>query len=221
MSRIKYAAATAFAAFVETAAPELAGNVTPIQAPPQTPATYPTAAVLPGRFTVEWASSHNDVLDTNGEAVTDGSGNALVNVGRLAGTLQLWIAAEYPTHREDIEGKLLAAFVGVEDVGAVTITVDSALYAPDTGRTSDATVYLNGEEWREEMVFSERRWAILDLDVEIPLDKIQAPIVDTLELVVTEDLTDVSGEATPEDALNVLEGEETFTVAQNGSYTEV
>ena len=88
-------------------------------------------------------------------------------------------------------------------------------------RPNERTVYLNGEEWREEMVFSERRWAILDLDVEIPLDKIQAPIVDTLELVVTEDLTDVSGEATPEDALNVLEGEETFTVAQNGSYTEV
>lgn len=225
MSRIKYAVAGALAAFLETKATALAGRAKAIQQSPQKIAEYPTAAVLPGRFTFDFSSALEDVLDDNGEAVTDGDGNPLVQAGTLEGAMQIWLAAEYPTQREDIQGRILSAFVEPGRLGAITLTIDVAMYAPDMGITADVGVYLDGEEWREEMVFSERRWAILDLTVSIPitiaLDAADYPVVTALQIAITEDLDDVSDAATPEDALDALDAVETYQVAADGSYSEV
>jgi hypothetical protein len=164
------------------------------------------------------------VVDENDEAVLDADGNALACAGTIDGTVQIWLAAEYPADRENLEGRIIASFIDAETRGAIGLTVDRAMYAPDSGSTLEVSVYLDSEAWREEMVFSERRWAILDCSVSIPivvpLDSDLYPIVTDLQILITEDLADVSGAATPEIALAALDEVETYNIAADGSYTE-
>lgn len=225
MSRAKYAAAAALATALETATPALAGRIEVLQQPPQELSDYPTAAILPGLFRTSWNSSYDDLLDDDLEAVTDDDGNALVNVGTLSGTMQVWLAAEYPADRENLEGRILAAFVDGETAGRIDVDVDIALYAPALGVTTSVAFYCDGEAWREEMAFSERRWAILDLSVDLSiyvgLPVATFPVVTELRLSITRDLTDVSDAATPEAAEAALTGVETYSIASDGTYTEI
>jgi hypothetical protein len=208
------AAAVAF----RDAAPSLT-DVQVTHAPPDQSATYPVLALLPERFVLE--PHHDDeVLDDDGEPVMADATTALMEVGTLRGTVRLWLAARTMPERARLEERIVAAFFadGLAP-GRLQVTLDNVeVLGVATGASWPVAFFLENSEWREELVFSERRWSFLQVDVDIPVLVLRkdAAIVTTLVAALTTDLAtqidDPADVASPP-----LTDLEQVTVADDGS----
>jgi hypothetical protein len=231
MSRFKYLAAKALAsrvealtAFLGSGEASLDGRVNVLQQMPDQEPDYPEVGVLPGGFKfIPWNQAA--VKDSAGDAVVNGT-SALVDVGELAGKMQVWIGARYPVDREAVEDAILALFFEDENApGTVQVTVsDVTIAGVATGYDVILTFSLLEEEWTEEMVFSVKRWASLSVEVELPILvwRSQAPLITSMQMAITNDVAiDISGAADPDEVRALLSDLEEYEVDETGDLTEV
>ena len=219
----------ALAAFIATCDPALAVEVKALDQPPVEAGDYDGIAVVPlGRWKFMW-EDEDEVRDSNGEAIVVGpsSDQALMNVGNVTGTIRLWLAARYPINRAKIEDAVISAFNQGASPGVLDVTMPSAVICGiDTGHTPCTYISLRDEAWNEEQAFSEKRWAELDLDVDLPILVLRAgaPIITDIRLVISTDITtDITGapiSPTPDEAIAALQGE-VYQIDENGNLTEI
>lgn len=218
MSRLTRAACVAVGEVFRAAAPELA-DIQTVQAPPEHAAVYPALAILPERFMLStWPDE--EVLDADDAPIVLDDTNALMEVGSLRGTVRLWLAARSPAERARIEEKLAAAFFD-DDLanGRLMVTLDNVeVLGVATGASWPVAFFLDSTEWREELVFSERRWSFLQVDVDIPvlIFRKDAALVTTLVAALTTDLTTTVDDAT-DVAVPPLSDLTQVTVADDGT----
>jgi hypothetical protein len=189
MSSILRKALTAVGEAIKAAAPSLA-QVRVASAPPDEASQYPAVALVPEKFTID-TSPDDDIYEADGDVVSPG-GRQLVSVGALRGTCRLFLAARLEGQRETAQDEVLGAFFQ-DDCRPSGIKVDLPnveVGGVPTGVTWPVAVFLDDEEWRDELVFSERRWAFLRLSVDVPLLVLRnAPIVQTMVLALTQNLS--------------------------------
>jgi hypothetical protein len=220
VSALRYAAAAALGAALEASSPTLAGAVEVLQRPPTEAADYPRLAILPERFKFD---PHPDLEleDEDGEPVMVNDGaDAVVHVGSLEGSVRLWVGARYPVQREEIEDAVLAAFCGDDRApGRLLVTLSGLVIGGfPIAETYDVAFHFEDTEWREELVFSQRRWSFTEVSVDVPVLVLRkdAHVVTDLVLAITSDLdTPIASDA---DLANLPELEQ-FEVAEDGSLT--
>jgi hypothetical protein len=203
---------------LRAAAPELTA-VEVVQAPPDGAATYPAAAILPERFKLE-AQGDEEVTDEDGDPIMVDATTALMEVGSLRGTARLWVAARYPAQRALLEEKLRAAFFD-DDLAPsrLLVTLENVeVLGVATGASWPVAFLLDTSEWRDEMVFSERRWSFIQLRVDVPvlIHRRNAALVTQLIAALTTDLNTTVDD--PADvAVPPLTNLELVTVADDGT----
>lgn len=148
----------------------LAGKVAVVQDAPTAEKGYPAAAVMPEpafRFDVE----HDTEVRVDGAAVMTGDGRALMSVGALRCGLRIWIASRTPAQRERLTRAITRLFFD-DELAPSRLALDLAGFEVD-GFTPPASwpvyCFAADGEWRDELVFSERRWVFLRLSVDVPI----------------------------------------------------
>ncbi len=208
MGRVKQAAAKALADHLSHVVPALAGKTSAVQAAPDGISSYPTLAVLPEAFRADWHSSIAELLDAAGEPIGDDAAPE-VEVGHLAGGMQLWLAARYSAEREDLEGAVLHAFAADDAVpGRILLSCNTGLTSAAVEHEQPVGFLLGRAEWREEFAFSERRWAILSVEVDLPIrvSLASAPVVRQYLLDLETDIADVAVGAQSTDLASISAG---------------
>lgn len=191
MSAIKYAAAAALAAAIEAKVPALANRVAVVDTPPTTASEYPSGAVLVDRFTFE-AMTDEELDDEAGDPIMSGH-DALVEAGALRGSMRIWLAGRLPAQREDLEERVLRMFAGDElAVGRLLVPLPNVRVGDfASGLTWHLAFFVEETEWRDELVFSERHWAYLTVEVDLPVLVLRehVPVVQQLLILATGDLS--------------------------------
>lgn len=190
MSAIKAAAAAALAAAIAAEVPELAGKIEVTDAPPSQAAQYPAAAIEMGRFTFE-AGTMDVVDDASGAPVMNGV-DALAEGGVVRGSLRIWLATRLPPQREQLEEAIQRAFIA-DDLapGRLAVTLSNVQVGDfATGVDWPLAFFCEDSEWNEELVFSEKRWVFLTIEVDLPILVLlkNVPKVTTLIAQITTDL---------------------------------
>lgn len=194
MSRIVFRAADALATLLAASSATLTGKVKVDQQPPDRVADYPLVVVLPQKFTPTWWTEE-EVPDANGLPIFLGAGGsqAVMEIGCLSGSMQIWAGAVFPVEREDLEDAITNAF-GQDGLapgrllGSLTNVVVGGLA---TGASWPVAYLLEGSEWRNELAFSEQRLSFIDLQVDLPIFVLRANAwrVEEYVLAITQDLT--------------------------------
>lgn len=181
---LKRQVAKQLAAYLEAQVPELAGKVHTVHAEPETYAAYPSLYILPGRSTPDW-SQERDADDTL-------PGKLLVELGAWTGTWELRIPGKTPYEREELEQKVLDAFLQREGTpGLVVVEVANVVVGGvTTTHTARAGCSLDSAEWNEEMSFEKKRFSFLDVSVEYPILALRSdvPTIEVLDLAENGDL---------------------------------
>lgn len=229
MSTIKMLTIEALASALESYSADLTGRVRAFQQPPTEQADYDGIAVTAeGTWGIEWWYE-DEVRDQDGDAIIVGanSDQALVEIGEMMGTVRLWTAAHYIPGRAELEDLIILAFNQLEGApGRLDFTLPAITIAGvETAHTPNVSASMDSEAWEDGFAFSHRRWAEMDLSVEVPILilRANAPRIAEYRLCLTEDIeTDISGAATPDEATALLDPPpiEDYTVDQNGDYTE-
>lgn len=217
MSRLRYLAAQGLADIIGQAVAPFQGRAVAPQQPPTEVSQYPEVVVLPLRHVTEWWYEQ-PLCDDSGAVVLDSNGDPVYLLGSEDGTTRLHAVARTEHAREDLEDAAMAAFNQLPGrPGLVVVDIANPVVA---GRTIPATIRasfsLRSAEWREEMVFSERRIAWLDCDSSIAVIAsrpiAQAPIAAQIQILLSHDIeTDITGLA-PDDAIAALQPIEQVTV---------
>lgn len=219
MTAIKYAAAAVLAAALVDAVPELADRVQVLDAPPTEPAQYPAAAiVLDGDFPFV-PGDGEEIDDANGDQVMNGP-DALVEMGSLRGNLRIFVAARTPVQREQLEERILRAFLADEmAITRLLCTVRNVAIADiQTGVDWPVAFFIESTTWSGELVFSEKRWAFVRVEVDLPVLAYlkNVPKVTTMLAAFTTDMVTAVGD--PSQLANVTDLEQ-YAVDEDGSYT--
>ena len=204
---LKRAALDQLATYLATQVPSLAGRVSAVQADEEDQQSYPFLAILPtGKFVLD--PFQQDEVDT-----TDYTDKEVVNVGALRGPVELRLYAHTPYEREELGQQVIDAFhVNADAPGVAVVTLPSVTVGGFTTTYGPLAAFtLEGEQWQEEMVFSKKRFAFFDVEATVPVLVMvqQAYDITTLEMAFTSDLE------SPTPTLD-----ETFTVADDGSFTK-
>ncbi len=170
-------------------------NLVPIQVLPHGPdrgTPYPSIVLEPGAGRWEVTLWQRDVVrDDAGELVeVDGGAYRVVQIGVLSGEIRLWCAGETPEKRGPRHDAVLNAFAGDELApGRLVVAVANVpVVGLATALTAQVGVFCEGE-WREELVFAERRWSYIDLPAEMPVFGLAAePVVEQMVAYLTGDL---------------------------------
>lgn len=198
-------------------------NLVPIQALPHGPdrsTPYPSVVLEPGagRWQVTlW--QRDDVRDQDGELVEVGGGAyRVVQIGVLSGEIRLWCAGETPKKRGPLHDAVLNAFAGDEQApGRLVVSLPNVpVVGLATSLTAMVGVFCDGDaEFREELVFAERRWSYIDLPAEMPVFGLASePVVEQMVAFLTEDLDTPVTE--PADIADLSESESVL-VNEDGS----
>lgn len=188
MSRVVFLAAKALEAALETET-VLTGRVEVLQQLPDLLAAYPKVVIMPERFKFEPALDE-EVPDDDGAPVMVGD-LAMMEVGHLAGSVRIWAGANHPPQREDIEDAIFRAFCREELApGRLLVELtDVSVGGVATGADWPVAFQIDGAEWHEELVFSEKRWSFLRADVDVPVFVMRsAPLVQDMVIALTADL---------------------------------
>lgn len=220
MSRIKYEAAKLLAqSLALEPALEKDGVVKALQQPPDRLYDTPTVVVLPQDFKlIPW--SPEEVPDEDGEPIMagDDEGMALLEVGTLSGSVQLWCEATFPAVREQLEDAVINAF-NREDFAPGRLQVsltDIEVCGVATEATWPVAFLLEEANWREELAVSERRRSFLDVQVDLPVFVLRKEAHKVRQMVVALS-QDLSIEVTtPTDLANVADLEQVL-VNDDGS----
>ena len=177
MSVLRTRALELFKAFLECNVPELENSICagPAEAPKMR--TWPHLAISPVRFT----------LYPNQEFVHDGTlpTQAVLNVGRFEGLVQLRLGATSTRMRAELESKVTNCFFLQEGRPGVIV-----LPVPEC---PDAIVAweLDADEWSNEAAFTKQWYSIMTVTVQIPalVTRDGVYTIEDLQLILTDDLT--------------------------------
>lgn len=218
MSRLLAAACRLLGAACKDAAPELA-TISTVQAPPEEASVYPALALLPERFRLV-AHGDEEVVDDDGDPIMTNATTAVMEVGSLRGTVRLWLATRLTAERARLEEKVVSAFFQ-DDLAPsrLLVTLENVeVLGVATGADWPVAFMIDTTEWREELVFSERRWSFIQLNVDIPVLILRkdAALVTTLVAALTTDITTTVDDPT-DVAVPPLTSLEQVTVADDGT----
>jgi hypothetical protein len=169
VNRILEQACQALCDTLLAAIPELKAAA-PTQEVPDVPAQYPAVAVLPDHFDIEtWPEG--EVEDADGVPIVLDGHLALMECGSRTGSVRIFVAARNPAERSRIEDKIYRAFLDDDAAtGRLLVTLASVeVEERTTGATWPVAFVLDGEDWAEEMAFSEKRWTYLRAFVDVPI----------------------------------------------------
>lgn len=192
---------------------------------PTSRSPIPSVVIRPGKFkTLYWQPRH--LLDDAGDVLFPANGRPLTEVGTWEGECTIWCQHRTAPEREALEDLIVAAFneevaPGRLQVTVSNVTVDSVVTTYDV---DVAFFMLPSVEWREELVFSERRWSFLPIETSIPILVLRTGEykVTDMQLVFDEDIdADISGAADPDEALDIIEDEEQFSVDEDANLTPI
>ena len=224
MSRLQTLAAQALAQRLETEQAALLGNTHVLQQLPDRLKSYPALVIMPESFKIlTWYE--DEVIDDAGNPIVINTTNAMMDVGTLSGTMRLWVADRYPVGREDLEDAILRSFMA-DSTGTIEVTLTNVVIDGfPTGFDATVAFSLTDADWHEEMVFSEKRWEFIGVDVDIPIFilRANAALVDDMQLCFSTDLaTDISAATTAAEVEALLEPDfAQFTVNDDGSLTPI
>jgi hypothetical protein len=220
MSRLQYEACKAL---VEAIGPFVPNDtkLSAIHEPPTQHSAYPQLVALPRKMTrTYWTET--PLCDTSGDPVVDSLGRPVFLIGSGDGTIQLRAYAREAFTREEIEDGVNAAFVQTSGApGTLNVDVINPTFHGGIIPTTITVKFdFSADEWREELVFSERRMEFFDVAVSMPLlaarpitEDGDNAIVTEIDLCLTQDVdTDVSGIPDPADKLAALEPFDTLVV---------
>lgn len=191
MSRMQRLACNALAAKLEATNPTLVGRVKVLQQPPDTIADYPVVVLMPERFTFVGLPD-DEARDVNGAPIMVDTERALMHVGELRGSIRIWLASRTPGQRESLEEAVLSAFYddGLAPGRCLATISNLEIGGFATTYDTDVAFLLSSEDFREELVFSEKRWVFTQVDVDLPILALrrEAWVVNQMVIALTEDL---------------------------------
>jgi hypothetical protein len=191
VSRVQRLACNALAAKLEATNPTLVGRVKVLQQPPDTIADYPVVVLMPERFTFVGLPD-DEARDDDGDPIMVDASRALMHVGEFRGSIRIWLASRTPGQREELEESVLSAFYddGLASGRCVATLTDLVIGGQATGYDTTVAFFLNSEDFREELVFSEKRWVFTQVDVDLPVLALRrdAWVVNQMVVALTEDI---------------------------------
>lgn len=166
-----FLASEALAALISARVPALADKVAAVQEPPTAEKGYPAAAVQYDGVAAVTAHSDIEVEDADGVPIILDDGRAFMDVGSVGARARIWVAARTPAQRERLQTQIVRLFFGDEFAPTrCQLTIEHFEVDGFTTPTAwPVCFFLRSTEWTEELVFSERRWAFLSLEVDIPI----------------------------------------------------
>lgn len=210
MSVIKRACLEALASALRTALPPSV-DVAAVAADYEEKTTFPSVRILPGRFTFD-SSQEQEVDDAQADKL-------FVQVGEFVGNVEVRVCAKSRAQRENVEDVVLNWFLSPEwTPGTRTVLLPSGVLVGGWATTYQApcTFELNEEEWREEAVFSDKRFSFVELDATFPALAVrtQTYTIQDLRLVMEADVNlDLS--ASP-----IVSAEEALAIDEFGNTTK-
>lgn len=205
---VKYLACKALGDRLQELEATLVDRVSVLQQLPDQLAEYPKVAILPERFKYQ-AWYEGAIEDDAGEVVTV-DGDPLMRVASFDGTIRLWVGSNYAAQREQVEDAILRSFHLISGApGRIDVTIDDIeIGGVATGYDAPISFTLGPDtEWREELVFSERRWSYLMVGLSFPLyvTRSDAALVQSLWVAITGDTeTTIPDGTTAEDLGDIL-----------------
>jgi hypothetical protein len=189
VSRILRLALEQVAASLRAACPSLA-SARVESAPPDTASEYPAIALVPDRFVVD-PGSDDEILEEDGVHQVAPGGRPLASVGALRGSCRLFVAARLPAQRGVLEDQLTTAFFQDDTAPSRLMATLSNVEVGGiaTGVDWNVAVFVADDEWRDEMAFSERRWAYRKLDVDVPILVLRSAVTQALVTQMVATLT--------------------------------
>lgn len=170
MSRLIRLACEALRDNLAAAVPQ-ARTVVAMQQPPDIEVAYPVLAIIPEAFKLT-TQNPEEVEDANGDPVfIGGSQRAILEVGALRGAVQIHVGSREPAQRERMEDAIFARFM-LEDVAIGRLLLQLAnveIGGEKTGVDWPIAFIVDSSEWKEELVFSEKRWSHLRVLIDIPI----------------------------------------------------
>jgi hypothetical protein len=225
---LTYNACLALKARLETIG-ALAGTVNVLDKLPTKLSVQPSVAILPSRFT--WVPWQQGVLrHDDGTPVVPEPGRPIYENGTHEGQVQIWVSNESAAQREFFQDLITNEFNQEAAPGRIRVTVPNVKV---TGIATgwDATLaftYGGRAEWRDERVFSERRWSFIDIDLDVPALSIKSGeyVADDIRLhfdhdteteaiIITNPDTSLDESAT----LESIEDPESYSVSESGDVT--
>lgn len=203
---IKRAAAEALATYLKDKIPQFKGNISSQWADEEEIAVFPSLRILPQKMS--FSPFQDDELD-------DTADNRLVlSVGDFEGDFELRLFARSQPEREDLEQRVLDAFMLREGAPGVLTTVTEPVTLNVLGEGEEYTLYqapvtftLDNDEWEEEKVFSKKRFTYMSVYGLFPaLVSRAVKDIDYLHLGIAEDL-------------NATAPTEDVTVNEDGTFT--
>lgn len=224
---LKREIAKALSAYLKEKVPALAGRIRTVTPDFNDKAMFPSLTIIPG--TMKYMPNQEEELSID-EAVV-GAGNTLAGLGSFEGSYELLLASTNPCEREDLEEQILSAFLicGSGRPGIVVLDIPNlVVQGIATTYTAKGSLSLEEETWVEEKVFSQKRFASLELMAFYDAFAMctDTPTIEQLILALASDLDESSGLFAPMPfGLGELEGDgdniitEDVQINEDGSIT--
>lgn len=201
---LKFAAAQAIADVIVDAIAALGANTQVGEDEADTTAEYPALRVIPERMEFEPHQAEALERDEDADDIAD---YEMEEVGSFNGTLELRLYCNSRPQREAFEQQILQLFLSTEGApGSLPTTIpDVVLSDLTTLYAAPIVAYLDGEDWREELVFGKKRMSFLSLSFSYPalvirgaydLDSVRVEIATSLEADAPEEAVEVQEDGT-------------------------
>jgi hypothetical protein len=177
------------------------------------PTKFPAVRVLPGKFTFDpW--QEQEVDDTQAT-------NLFLEVGEFEGNVEIRVSARHKIQREQIEDTILNWFLSrayTPGVQVTTLPSGQTVGGIATTYQANCAFSLEDEEWREEMVFADKRYSFLDVEAWFPALVVRTGVstIQSLRLVMEADVAADVTVTTPN-----ASAEEGLLVADDGTTTKI
>lgn len=192
---LKREAARVFGQHLEFEIPALSGKIRNTAPDFEDQASFPGLVIVPQRFVFEpWLEE-----EVEDDPVVVGASNLLVRVGEYTGQLELKLGAGSicgTNGRDEIEQAIINAFFKKEnEPGVLTLEIENInVMGVQTTFSALCTFRLDAADWKEEMVFSKKRFSLLEVDAWVDVYAIRYPRY-TIEQLVTAFTEDLSSES--------------------------
>ena len=222
---LTFLACEALRVHFEANEPALVGVVEVLDQLPTTLQKGPAVVIQPERAPHVLAQP-GLVRQPDGSPVVPAAGRPVYVNGSFENQIRLWVSHRSARGREFFIDAINNALNQEAAPGRIRVTVPNVKVAGvESGWDAVLTfTYGRETEWREEMVFSIRRWSFLGLEMSTPMLSLRKGehIVTDMRLVFDQDRDAVIPEGTsPADALEIIEDEEEYQVDENAVLTEV
>ena len=208
---LKHAFAQALTSYLTSAVPGL--TVTAEAADPEQKKKFPSVQVLPHKmrfmpFVADAVAGDDDTMDA---AVIGSNTDLIWNIGEWEGPVEIRLVAKNAPEREKYQAAILAALNGDEDRPGVTeLSVPATPFYASGGPvvstyTAKGAVFLELDEWQEEMVFEKHRFDFIEVEAQYPMLVLKRDVRNIEELILglTENMKDDVSAIPPSDIESV------------------